>query len=79
MYGRADGMPSFQLTMAVRAWFPSLLQYVVLSNDSRCVLERTDAPGSFSLEGAIRATRTQSTSVDISHLRNDNNITSFYR
>jgi hypothetical protein len=28
MYGRADGMPSFQLTMAVRGW------YLVLSFDS---------------------------------------------
>jgi hypothetical protein len=32
MYGRADGMPSFQLTVAVCAWFANLYTYNIALN-----------------------------------------------
>jgi hypothetical protein len=34
MYGRADGMPSFQLTVAVRARYQNLLLYKSLLSSS---------------------------------------------
>ena len=34
MYGRADGMPSFQLTVAVCAWGVRLLCYIPLYYDN---------------------------------------------